>query len=129
MRVTIIQLWSSVGGRPNASKVVTISNSVTLTYSRCSPTLTFDSSNWNLEQTVQVLARADSDSTVGTATLVLSADGISSTSVPLTEFDSGTNTQTELYRWCGQFFGGIEGVEISFSTGGSVITDQGSLCP
>ena len=114
---------------PNASKIVTISNSGDSDlFLGSSPTLTFDSSNWNLEQTVQVLARSDSDSTAGTATLVLSADGISSTSVPLTEFDSGTTTQTELYLAgvvTNSLDVGIEGVEISFSnTGGSVTTDS-----
>ena len=114
---------------PNASKVVTISNSGDSDlFLGSSPTLSFDSSNWNLEQTVQVLARSDSDSTAGAATLVLSADGISSTSVPLTEFDSGTTTQTELYLAgvvTNSLGVGIEGVEISFSnTGGSTTTDS-----
>jgi parallel beta-helix repeat protein len=113
---------------PNASKVVTISNSGDSDlFLGSSPTLTFDSSNWNLEQTVQVLARADSDSTNGTATLVLSADGISLNSVPLTEFDSGTTIQSDLYLTgvvTNSLGVGIAGVEISFSnSGGSVTSD------
>jgi formylglycine-generating enzyme required for sulfatase activity len=114
---------------PNTAKVVSITNSGDSDlFLGSSPTLTFDSSNWNLEQTVQVLARADSDSTAGAATLVLSSDGISSTSVPLTEADSGTTTQTELYLSgvvTNSLGVGIVGVEISFSNnGGSATSDS-----
>ena len=92
-----------------------------------SSTLTFDSSNWNLLQTVLVHARPDADSNVDTATLVLSSTGIPSESVTLTEAESGTSASSD-YVVSGTVSNalgvGIEGVTVSFSNGaGSVSTN------
>ena len=53
--------------------------------------------NWNLPQTVQVLARADTDTDSGTANLNFTSSGIPTLSVPLTEVDSGSSTESDFY--------------------------------
>ena len=119
-----------LAAKPNSSITVNISKSGDPDLFVGSPmSLIFDSSNWNLEQTVQVLAKADTDSAEGTATLLLNSSAIpSSLTIPLTEFDSGTTSQSELYL-TGEVKNslgvGIEGVTITFSNnGGSTTTNS-----
>ncbi|MDB3959072.1 SUMF1/EgtB/PvdO family nonheme iron enzyme, partial [Opitutales bacterium] len=119
-----------LAAKPNSSITVNISKSGDPDLFVGSPmSLIFNSSNWNLEQTVQILAKADTDSAEGTATLLLNSSAIpSSLTIPLTEFDSGTTSQSELYL-TGEVKNslgvGIEGVTITFSnSGGSTTTNS-----
>jgi hypothetical protein len=93
-----------------------------------SSTLTFDQSNWNLQQTVQVIARADSDSDSNTSTLILTSTGIPSASVNLSEYDSGTAVSTKRYvsGVVSNALGvAMEGVAIELSNnGGSTTTNS-----
>ena len=94
-----------------------------------SSTLTFDQSNWNLQQTVQVIARADSDSNSNTGTLILTSTGIPSASVNLTEYDSGTAVSTKRYvsGVVSNALGvAMEGVAIELSNNGGSTTTNSS---
>ncbi|MDG1354948.1 MAG: DUF5011 domain-containing protein, partial [Opitutales bacterium] len=118
-----------LAAKPNSSITINISKSGDPDLFVGTPmSLIFDSSNWNLEQTVQILAKADTDSSAGTGALILSANGIPTLNIPLTEFDSGTTTQSELYLTglVKNSLGiGIEGVTITFSnSGGSTTTNS-----
>ena len=89
--------------------------------------LTFDSSNWNIAQTIQVSAQADSDSANGTATLTLSASGIPSATVQLSELDSGTSLESNFLvsgvvrNDLGM---GLSGVSLAFSNGGPTLVSD-----
>ena len=91
-------------------------------------TLQFDSSNWNLPHPVQISAQSDSDNSAGSGTLVLSASGINSTSIQITEIDGGTNINSNpifsgvVLNELGM---GIPQVILSFSnSGGTTQTDE-----
>ena len=115
-----------LAAKPNSSVTINLSKSGDPDLFVGSPmTLLFDSSNWNLEQTVQILAKADTDLSTGTGNLMLSASGIPSLNIPLTEFDSGTTNQSELYLTGvvkNSLGAGIGGVSISFSNNGGFET-------
>ena len=90
--------------------------------------LQFDSSNWNLPHPVQISAQPDTDSVNGTATLVLSASGITSTSIQITESDLGTSLESKhllsgvIQNELGM---GVPRVTLTFSHDGSTIqTDE-----
>ena len=91
--------------------------------------LHFDSSNWNLLQTVLVHARPDSDTTADTATLVLSSSGIPSESITITEADVGSTTSNALLvsgvitNTLGL---GVAGVTVSLSNAGGTTTTDAS---
>jgi predicted outer membrane repeat protein len=92
-----------------------------------SSSMTFDSTNWNLPHPLQISALLDSDIVNGIATINLSASGVSSSTVLVTELDSGTTTTTS-HLIAGvstnSLGSGISGVTLTFSNGGgSVITD------
>ena len=90
--------------------------------------LNFDSGNWNLPHPVQISAQADSDSLNGTATLVLSASGMNSTSLQISEIDRGTSLESNflisgtVQNALGM---GMKAVSLQFSTGeASIQTDE-----
>ncbi|MBT3638566.1 MAG: hypothetical protein HN531_16665, partial [Opitutae bacterium] len=89
--------------------------------------LTFGPSNWNIAQTVQVSAQADSDSANGTGTLTLSATGIPSATVQLSELDSGTSLESNFLvsgivrNVLGM---GLSGVTLTLSNGGPALTSD-----
>ena len=89
--------------------------------------MTFDSSNWNLPHPLQISARSDSDTVNGSATINLSATGVNSTTVLVTEVDSGTTISTSpiIAGIATNSLGfGISGVTMTFSNGGEpVATD------
>ena len=92
-----------------------------------SSSMTFDSTNWNIPHPLQISALSDSDMVNGSATINLSASGVNSTTVLITELDSGT-TITSSHLIAGVSTNslglGISGVTLNFSNGGgSVITD------
>jgi len=83
--------------------------------------LTFTPNTWNLQQTVSVLARKDTDAEPSTGTLVLSSSGIPSTSISLTEDDTGTeapNGRLVSGVVANSLGVGIENVSIALSDGG-----------
>jgi uncharacterized protein YjbI with pentapeptide repeats len=80
--VSLVQVTASIGGDGD----LFISGPTTLT---------FDSGNWNIGHTVQVSGQADSDSVNGSSTLTLSASGVPSSTVQLTENDSGTSLEPD----------------------------------
>ena len=93
-----------------------------------SSSLSFDSSNWNIFQTVTVTALVDNDTADGTATVTFSSTGINSAQVQVTENDIGAHSTS------GLMFGGvvsnelgmgIPGVILTFSDGiGALTTDE-----
>lgn len=90
-------------------------------------TLTFDSDNWNLPHSVHVSARTDADDSNGSAILTLSATGMTTTNVTVTEADVGTSIASG-YLISGIVTNslgvGIAGANLAFSnSGGSVTTD------
>ena len=85
--------------------------------------LTFDANNWNLLQTVQIHALADANSTGDTSTLLLSANGMPSASVSITEVDNGTSLPgTHIISGVvvNSLGLGLEGIPLTFSNGGGV---------
>ncbi len=86
--------------------------------------MTFDSSNWNLPHPLQISARLDSDTVNGSATIILSATGVNSTTVLATEMDSGTTT-TNSHLIAGLATNslgfGISGATMTFSNGGGAV--------
>ena len=88
-------------------------------------TLTFDSSNWNIFQTVVISALPDTNTANGTATVTISSSGVNSSQVQVTEIDSGNNTAS------GYMLGGVvqnelgmgmPGVTMTFSDGSGPLT-------
>ena len=93
-----------------------------------SASLAFDSSNWNIFQTVTVTALVDNDTANGTATVTFSSSGINSSQVQVTENDIGAHT-TSGYMIGGvvqnELGMGMPGVSMAFSDGsGPVTTDE-----
>ncbi|MDC0547446.1 M12 family metallo-peptidase [Opitutales bacterium] len=90
--------------------------------------LQFDSTNWNLPHPVQISAKSDTDNSAGSGTLILSASGINSTSIQITEIDVGTSIDTNpifsgvILNELGM---GIPQVVLNFSnSGGTTQTDE-----
>ena len=93
-----------------------------------SASLTFDSSNWNIFQTVTVTAVVDNNTANGTATVTFSSTGINSAQVQVTENDTGVHS-TAGYMFGGvvsnELGMGIPGVTLTFSDGsGALTTDE-----
>ena len=89
--------------------------------------LHFNSMNWNLPHTVQVYAKADTNSLPDTANLILSSAGMPSVSVALSEIDHSSNLNSD-FLFSGLVINelgvGLKGASITFSNGGgSVYTD------
>ena len=88
-------------------------------------TLTFDSSNWNIFQTVVISALPDTNTANGTATVTLSANGVNSYQVEVNETDTGNST-TSGYMVGGvvqnELGMGMPGVTMTFSDGSGPLT-------
>ena len=89
------------------------------------PTLTFDSSNWNIFQTVVVTAVDDTNTANGTATVTLSANGVNAYQVEVNETDTG-NSSSSGYMVGGvvqnELGMGMPGVTMTFSDGSGPLT-------
>ena len=89
--------------------------------------LTFDSGNWNLPHPLQVSARTDSDEVNGSAVVTLSATGMATATVSISETDVGSSISSGrmLSGSIRNSLGvGISAASLTFSnSGGSVITD------
>ncbi|MEC7393820.1 MAG: Ig-like domain-containing protein [Verrucomicrobiota bacterium] len=94
--------------------------------------LTFDANNWNLSQPVAVFAGSDTDDQNGTATLSLSASGMTTATVDLVEEDQNSSMGSSHFAFAGVVTNelgiGLGGVEVAFSDGSSsVFTDADGL--
>ena len=90
-------------------------------------TVTFSPANWNLPQTLQIYSTADLDSSAGTSTLYLSASGIPTASVLLTEIDAGALEEDKriISGVVQNSLGiGVENVEVTLSSGEIFRTDE-----
>ena len=92
-----------------------------------SGTLTFSPTNWNLPQTLQIYSTADLDNSAGTSTLYLSASGIPTASVLLTEIDAGSLEEDKriISGVVQNSLGvGVENVKITLASGEIFKTDE-----
>ncbi|HAE10245.1 MAG TPA: hypothetical protein DCG39_01240, partial [Opitutae bacterium] len=78
--------------------------------------LNFDTGNWNIGRTIHVFAQPDADSANGSATLTLSANGIPSTSIQLSEIESGTTLESSF------LFAGVVSNELGMGLSGVTLT-------
>tara|TARA_A100001015_G_scaffold274879_1_gene331634 strand:- start:305 stop:6523 length:6219 start_codon:yes stop_codon:yes gene_type:complete len=97
-----------------------------------SSTLTFDANNWNLRQTVAVFAQTDADEVNGTATLSLSASGMTTVVLDLTEIEQSSSVDSSSFAFAGvvtnELGVGLAGVEVRFSDDqASVLSDTNGV--
>ena len=93
-----------------------------------SPTLDFNSSNWNLPHPVQISCQSDSDTSDGSATLSLTATGITTRSIQISEIDQGSASVSNLLV-TGSVVNalgiGESNIFLTFSNGGGTVkTDE-----
>ena len=90
--------------------------------------LSFNSSNWNISQTVMVTSHADMNTDNGSATVLLSATSINSSQVQVTDSDIGAHSVPghQVSGLVSNSLGmGLSGVTVTFSDGtGPILTDE-----